>query len=180
VLLHGKLGHAELQELSPPITGTHLKGVAESNGTLIVAGEPGILLRGDDLGRTWHSVDIADKHGAESYDQVMVAVCGAGWVRTDKDAFLVTADGGVSWHRVAWSPVGTADATSIAVVDARRMWVESGDVFFTTDGGRAWSSFSDGQLGMHDGAQRYFAAQYLEEYHAVVALGTPKIALCSF
>jgi photosystem II stability/assembly factor-like uncharacterized protein len=112
------------------------------SGRAVVAGDKGVVMTTDDLGRTWTRQRL--KSGPKYYDLYSVAFtpdASHGWAVGDGGVIFRTDDRGTTWTEQKGPPGLNGALLKIAVADAQKFCAggEHGMLLCTSDGGANWN-----------------------------------------
>lgn len=115
-----------------------LLDAATSDGSFIVVGERGHILKSTDGGGTWQQLEVPTRAGLTG---VSFQSRDLGWAVGHDSVILRTTDGGSTWEIVNWAPEEEAPLLDVWFSDADNGFAVGayGSFYRTSDGGKTWS-----------------------------------------
>ncbi len=119
-----------------PVDEYDLKALTASANTLWAAGEHGVILKSQDMGKTW---EIVDAGVTEDLNDIFSAGGNSSWIAGGNGLLLRTRDGGATWTTLV-SGV-TTGLNAVKMFGDGMQGIAAGDngvILITTDGGDSW------------------------------------------
>ena len=121
-----------------PIDGYDLRALSASSSTLWAAGEHGVILKSQDMGKTWESIDA----GTDKNINDIFSLGGSNsWIAGDNGILLRTKDGGATWSMLPSGVTSNLNAIKLFSDGAHGIAAgDSGVILLTADGGDSWQA----------------------------------------
>ncbi len=119
-----------------PVDGYDLKALTASANTLWAAGEHGVILKSQDMGKTWEQIDAG---ATEDILDIFSVGGSSSWIAGGNGLLMRTRDGGASWTTLG-SGI-TTDLYAVKMFNDGMHGIAAGDngvILLTADGGDSW------------------------------------------